>query len=36
MGVRFGGIWIADENVLLLFEPVHYPMAYFPETEVSP
>ena len=37
MRVRFGGTWIADsENVLLLFEPGHYPMAYFPETDVSP
>jgi uncharacterized protein (DUF427 family) len=34
--VRFGGNWIADsENVLLLFEPGHYPMAYFPETEID-
>ena len=37
MRVRFGGTWIADsEDVLLLFEPGHYPMAYFPEAEVSP
>lgn len=37
MRVRFGGTWIADsEDVLLLFEPGHYPMAYFPETDVSP
>ena len=37
MRVRFGGTWIADsENVLLLFEPGHYPMAYFPETDISP
>jgi uncharacterized protein (DUF427 family) len=37
MRVRFGGTWIADsENVLLLFEPGHYPVAYFPETDVSP
>jgi len=37
MRVRFGGNWIADsENVLLLFEPGHYPMAYFPETDISP
>jgi uncharacterized protein (DUF427 family) len=36
MRVRFGGYWIADsENVLLLFEPGHYPMAYFPEIDVS-
>jgi uncharacterized protein (DUF427 family) len=37
MRVRFGGMWIADsENVLLLFEPGHYPMAYFPESDISP
>src|ERR1700747_1631106 len=37
MRVRFGGDWIADsEDVLLLFEPGRYPMAYFPETDVSP
>jgi uncharacterized protein (DUF427 family) len=36
-GCRFGGIWIADsEHVLLLFEPGRYPVAYFPETDVSP
>ena len=36
MRVRFGGVWIADsENVVLLFEPGHYPMAYFPKTDVS-
>jgi uncharacterized protein (DUF427 family) len=36
MRVRFGGAWIADsENVMLLFEPGHYPMAYFPESDVS-
>jgi uncharacterized protein (DUF427 family) len=36
MRVRFGGYWIADsENVLLLFEPGHYPMAYFPESDIS-
>jgi len=36
MRVRFGGIWIADsEDVLLLFEPGRYPVAYFPETDVS-
>jgi hypothetical protein len=35
MRVRFGGIWIADsEHVLLLFEPGRYPVAYFPETDV--
>jgi len=37
MRVRFGGNWIADsEDVLLLFEPGRYPMAYFRETDVSP
>jgi uncharacterized protein (DUF427 family) len=37
MRVRFGGCWIADtEDVLLLFEPGHYPMAYFREADVSP
>jgi len=37
MRVRFGGIWIAEsERVLLLFEPGHYPIAYFPEADVSP
>src|SRR5262249_40665992 len=37
MRVRFGGRWIADsEHVLLLFEPGRYPVAYFPETDVSP
>jgi uncharacterized protein (DUF427 family) len=36
MRVRFGGNWIADsENVLLLFEPSRYPVAYFPETDIS-
>src|ERR1700761_3640267 len=37
MRVRFGGAWIADsEDVLLLFEPGRYPVAYFPQTDVSP
>ncbi|HTH54243.1 MAG TPA: DUF427 domain-containing protein [Edaphobacter sp.] len=37
MRVRFGGTWIADsENALLLFEPGHYPIAYFLESEISP
>jgi uncharacterized protein (DUF427 family) len=37
MRVRFGGTWIADsEHVLLLFEPSHYPMAYFPENAITP
>jgi uncharacterized protein (DUF427 family) len=35
MRVRFSGNWIADsEDVLLLFEPGRYPMAYFRETDV--
>jgi uncharacterized protein (DUF427 family) len=37
MRVRFGGSWIADsEQVLVLFEPDRYPVAYFPETDVVP
>jgi uncharacterized protein (DUF427 family) len=37
MRVRFGGTWIADsEQVLLLFEPGRYPVAYFPENDISP
>lgn len=37
MRVRFGGSWIADsEQVLLLFEPGRYPVAYFPKSEISP
>jgi uncharacterized protein (DUF427 family) len=37
MRVRFAGTWIADsEHVILLFEPGRYPVAYFPETDVSP
>jgi uncharacterized protein (DUF427 family) len=37
MRVRFGGRWIADsERVLVLFEPGRYPVAYFPEADVSP
>jgi uncharacterized protein (DUF427 family) len=37
MRVHFGGRWIADsENVLLLFEPGRYPVAYFPEADLSP
>jgi len=37
MRVRFAGTWIADsEHVLLLFEPGRYPVAYFPETDISP
>jgi len=37
MRVRFGGLWIADsEHALLLFEPGRYPVAYFPESDISP
>jgi uncharacterized protein (DUF427 family) len=37
MRVRFGGTWIADsENVVVLFEPDRYPVAYFPETGIVP
>lgn len=35
--VRFGGTWVAvSENVVVLFEPGRYPIAYFPETDISP
>src|SRR5262249_45098423 len=34
--VRFAGTWIADsENVIVLFEPGRYPVAYFPESEIA-
>jgi uncharacterized protein (DUF427 family) len=37
MRVRFGGTWIADsEDVVVLFEPGRYPVAYFPEAAVAP
>jgi len=37
MRVRFGGHWIADsERALVLFEPGRYPVAYFPESDISP
>src|SRR5262245_5453367 len=37
MRVRFGGHWIADsERALVLFEPGRYPVAYFPEGDISP
>lgn len=37
MRVRFGENWIADsENALLLFEPGRYPVAYFPQSDISP
>lgn len=36
MRVRFGGAWIADsENVIVLFEPDWYPVAYFPESDIG-
>jgi uncharacterized protein (DUF427 family) len=36
MRVRFRGAWIADsENVILLFEPDRYPVAYFPESDIG-
>ena len=35
--VRLAGTWIADsENVLVFFEPGRYPVAYFPETDLTP
>jgi uncharacterized protein (DUF427 family) len=37
MRVRFGGTWIADsEHAFVLFEPGRYPVAYFPERDISP
>ena len=36
MRVRFGGTWIADsEDVVLLHEPGHYPVAYFPLGDIA-
>ena len=36
MRVKFGDEWIADsENVTLLHEPGHYPVAYFPRGDVK-
>src|SRR5262245_24824386 len=36
MRVLFGGRWIADsEHALVLFEPGRYPVAYFPESDIS-
>ena len=36
MRVRFGDEWIADsEDVVLLHEPGHYPVAYFPRADVK-
>jgi uncharacterized protein (DUF427 family) len=35
MRVEFDGEWLADsENVILLHEPGHYPVAYFPRADV--
>jgi uncharacterized protein (DUF427 family) len=37
MRVEFGGVWVADsEDVVLLHEPGHYPVAYFPLNSVFP
>jgi uncharacterized protein (DUF427 family) len=37
MRVRFAETWIADsENVVVLFEPNRYPVAYFPDTDITP
>lgn len=37
MRVRFAGTWIADsEDVVVLFEPGRYPVAYFAESDVVP
>ncbi|MFI1395949.1 DUF427 domain-containing protein [Streptomyces sp. NPDC020681] len=37
MRVKFNGTWIADsEDVILLYEPGRYPVAYFPRTDVDP
>src|ERR1700760_1463907 len=36
MRVRFGNAWVADsEDVTLLHEPGHYPVAYFPLADVA-
>lgn len=36
MRVRFGGEWLVDtEDVLLLHEPGHYPVAFFPKSAVA-
>lgn len=37
MRVRLGGVWVADsEDVVLLHEPGHYPVAFFPLGDISP
>ena len=36
MRVRFGGAWIADsEDVVVLYEPGRYPVAYFPQSDIT-
>ncbi|WP_411093549.1 DUF427 domain-containing protein [Streptomyces sp. 049-1] len=36
MRVKYNGTWIADsENVVLLYEPGRYPVAYFPREDVD-
>jgi uncharacterized protein (DUF427 family) len=36
MRVQFGGQWVADsEDVILLHEPGHYPVAFFPLADVA-
>jgi uncharacterized protein (DUF427 family) len=36
MRVKFGGAWIADsDDVVLLHEPGHYPVAYFPLDDIT-
>src|SRR5215813_2991289 len=36
MRVRFADTWIADsEDVVLLHEPGHYPVAYFPLSDIA-
>jgi len=36
MRVRFGGQWVVDsEDVVLLHEPSHYPVAFFPLDRVG-
>jgi len=37
MRVKFGEVWVADsEDVVLLHEPGHYPVAYFPLADIVP
>jgi len=37
MRVRFGDAWVADsDDIVLLHEPGHYPVAYFPLGDVAP